>query len=163
MFEIDPVTLLMSCLLMCAFSVPFISHGLKNKKKNNLLITQLNELAQSIGATPTEIDTWRHRYAIGIDVNQGILTYVRHGVDAVNQRLELADFKKVNLIKNYQATTEKPKLHQLPEYVALELIPKASDTNAISLEIYDAEQYSDLLGETVLADKWLELVKNQLK
>ncbi|MEB2785633.1 hypothetical protein [Algoriphagus persicinus] len=163
MFEIDLVTLLMSCLLMCAFSVPFITHGLKNKKKTNLLITQLKELGQSIGASPSELDTWRHCYAIGIDVHQGVLFYVRHGVASVSHRLELADYKKVNLIKNFQSNTERPKAPQLPEFVALELIPVASSENTVSLEIYDVEQYSDLLGETVLADKWFELVKSQLK
>ncbi len=148
---------------MCAFSAPFIYHGFQNREKNNKLIAHLTELAQSKSANPKEIETWRYQYALGIDLYQNVLVYVRHGIDSFSSCLDLGDYGKVNLIKNFQNPTTTAQTQKLPEFVALELVPKVASKEVVLLEIYDAEHYSDLLGETVLAEKWFELIKNQLK
>tara|TARA_R110002072_G_scaffold214404_2_gene371677 strand:- start:163939 stop:164430 length:492 start_codon:yes stop_codon:yes gene_type:complete len=162
MFEIEPVTLLMSCLLMCAFSVPFIYNGQKNKKITKALMAKLVELAKFQGANPTEIESWRFRYALGLDVKHNVLTYLRQDTESLSYNLNLSEFKAVKLIKKYQEVNGKPQTQKLPEYVALELIPVASGAQMISLEIYDGELYSDLMGETVIAEKWVGILNKQL-
>lgn len=162
MFEIDPVTFLMSCILMCAFSVPFIYNGQKNKKIARTLMAKLNELAQLKGANPTEIDIWRFRYALGLDVSQNVLVYLCQDTTSVSYSLNLADFKTVRLIKKYQELNGKSQTQKLPEYLALELVPVDSVAQVVSLELYDGELFSDLMGETVLADKWVGILNKQL-
>jgi hypothetical protein len=147
---------------MCAFSAPFIYYGQQNKKKNLSLISKIHEVAKGKGALPTEIETWRTRYGFGIDYQQKVLVYVQQGAEEIEKSLRLSDYRKVNLIKTLRELDGKTNSNKLPEYLALELIPKSEKGEIHSLEIYDAEYYSDLLGETVLADKWLEIIKKQL-
>ena len=162
MIDIEPVTFIMSCLLMCVFSVPFIYNGQKNKKISRALLANLNEMAKSQGANLTEIDSWRNRYALGLDSQHKVLSYMRLDSENVSYNLNLGEFKSVKLIKNYQEINGKPQTHKLPEYVGLELIPNKAEAGAVNLEIYDAELYSDLMGETVLAEKWLGILNKQL-
>ncbi|WP_339878006.1 hypothetical protein [uncultured Algoriphagus sp.] len=162
MFTIEPVTLTMSCLLMFAFSVPFIYHGQKNKAINKKLLANLNDLANRKGANPTEVDTWRCRYALGLDQKENVLVYLRNDTDSISYSLDLAEYKNVQLIKKFQVENGKELTTKLPEYVGLQLIPKLPSAEPVALEIYDAEMYSDLLGETVMADKWVAILNKQL-
>ncbi|TXE11426.1 hypothetical protein [Algoriphagus aquimarinus] len=125
-------------------------------------MAKLNELAQLKGVNPTEIDTWRFRYALGLDVSQNVLVYLCQDTTSVSYSLNLADFKTVRLIKRYQEINGKSQTQKLPEYLALELVPVDSVAQVVSLELYDGELFSDLMGETVLADKWVGILNKQL-
>ncbi|SFT92637.1 hypothetical protein SAMN04489724_2891 [Algoriphagus locisalis] len=162
MFDVEPVTLIMSCLLMCAFSVPFIYNGQKNKKIEKKLLINLKELASQKGANPTEVETWRFRYAMGLDQQENILVYLRQDSESLSYSLNLAEYKNVQLIKKYQESNGKELNHKLPEYVGLQLNPKNASQEPVTLEIFDAEMYSDLNGETVLADKWVAIINKQV-
>lgn len=147
---------------MCAFSVPFIYNGQKNRKIKKKLLNNLNELASRQGSNPTEIDTWRFRYAMGLDHKENVLVYLRQDSESLSYSLNLAEYKNVRLIKKFQEVNGKQITTKLPEYVGLQLIPKKDSMETVALEIYDAEMYSDLLGETVLADKWVAILSKQL-
>jgi len=162
MFDIEPVTLIMSLILMCAFSIPFIYNAQKSKKKSKEIKTKLHELAQSMNATPSEIEIWRNRYALGLDPTQNKLIYLRQDEDFVSYKLDLGEFKKASLIKHFQEVDGKQMTTKLPEYLAIELTPVAAGAKVVTMEIYDSEHYSDLMGETVLAEKWINNLNNRL-
>lgn len=147
---------------MCAFSVPFIYNGQKNKKIEKKLLINLKELASQKGANPTEVETWRFRYAMGLDQQENILVYLRQDSESLSYSLNLAEYKNVQLIKKYQESNGKELNHKLPEYVGLQLNPKNASQEPVTLEIFDAEMYSDLNGETVLADKWVAIINKQV-
>jgi hypothetical protein len=162
MYDLEPVTFIMSFLFMAALSAPFIYYGQQTKKKNTTLISKLKELAQAKSAIPTELEIWRSRFGLGLDYHQKVLVYVKTGTAEAETVLQLSEFEKVNLIKNFGKVVGKTQSNKLPEFIALEFIPKLPHCKPISLEVYDALDFSDLQGETVLADKWFEILKKQL-
>lgn len=152
----------MSCLLACIFCLPFIYNGQKNKKLEKKLLANLNELANLLKATPTEIDTWRFRYGLGLDLKENVLVYLRQDSESISYSLKLADYKNVQLLKRFQEVNGKAQTYKIPDFVGLQLNPKEASAKPVVLEFYDAEMYSDLFGETVLADKWLAIINKQL-
>lgn len=126
------------------------------------MLTNLNELARQRGANPTEIETWRFRYAMGLDPKENVLVYLRQDSQSLSYTLNLSEYKTVQLIKKFQEVNGKELTTKLPEYVGLQLNPKKSSEEPVALEIFDAEMYSDLSGETVLADKWVAILTKQL-
>lgn len=162
MFDIEPVTFIMSFILMCAFSIPFVYSAQKNKRKIKAIKAKLQEVAKSMDASPSEVEIWRNRYAFGLDPSQNKLIYLREEEDFVSYKLDLREFRKASLIKHFQEVDGKQQTTKLPEYLAIELTPVAADAKLVTLEIYDAEHYSDLLGETVLAEKWINNLNNRL-
>lgn len=154
MLEIDPVVLGMACILSIAFCIPFVYQIQKNKKKLKKLNTELQSIADISGACPDVVEIWRHRYALGLDSSRSILVYLQSEPNRIEHNLDLKQYKKVNLVKTFQRTEDKKNLSKLPDYIGLELIPKSADLKAIAVEFYDGNEFSDLQGETVLAEKW---------
>lgn len=163
MLEIDPVIVIMSSILTIAFCLPFAYQMRKNKNKEVLIKAELNTLAESLGAKPEITECWRQRYAIGLDSSLGVLLYLQQEPKHVAQTLDLKNFKKVNITKIFEETSGKAHLHKLPEYIGLNLIPKSSDDENVVLEFYDGEEFSDLQGESVMAEKWAALLNNLIR
>lgn len=162
MFEIDPVTLTVSILLLCTFCAPFYYYSNKNNQKNKHLIKKLHELAGSSEANLSEFETWRTRYGIGVDSQKNVLVYFQTGEEDTTKILNLNEFKKVNLLKNYPEEKSGKLNYRIPESVSIELLPKADSSAIHRLEFYHADHFTDLQGETVLADKWYQTIKNQI-
>jgi hypothetical protein len=161
MIDIEPVTLVMSLALFGAFTVPFIYHSQKNRKKEAFLKGHLFEVAKNLGAIPDQTEIWRNQYALGIDTTKRVLSYHREVPNSNSMVFDLKDFKKASIVKRNLEIKNGETHKSILDYLALELIPK-SGNNPIQLEIYDGEQFSDLLGETVLAEKWAELIQRNL-
>ncbi|MBN7817004.1 hypothetical protein [Algoriphagus pacificus] len=162
MFDIEPVTLIVSTLFMCTFCAPFIYYSQKNKKKNKLLISKLHEQANSAGANLSEVETWRFRYGIGFDSKKKVLVYLQDGQDLSLKSFNLNEYRKVNLIKKYSDEKQANQNYRIPESVVLELVPRLESSDLHQLEFYHADHFTDLQGETVLADKWYQTLKNQV-
>ncbi|WP_425638291.1 hypothetical protein ACPUEN_02710 [Algoriphagus yeomjeoni] len=158
MLEIDPVIVIMSSILTVAFCLPFAYQMRKNKNKEVLLKAEITSLAESSGAKPEITEFWRQRYAIGLDSSLGVLLYLQQEPKHLVQTLDLKNFKKVNITKIFEETSDKTHVHKLPEYISLDFIPKSPEDKNVVLEIYDGEEFSDLQGETVLAEKWAALL-----
>ena len=162
MFEIEPVTLSVCILLLCAFCAPFLYYSKKNSKRNKQLIAKLYELAGSSGANLSEVETWRARYGIGVDSTKKVLVYFQSGEDEATKILNLNDYGKVSLLKNYPEEKPGKQNYRIPESVAIELVPRLDSSAIHRLEFYHADHFTDLQGETVLADKWYQTLKNQI-
>jgi hypothetical protein len=161
MIDFEPVTLLMSLALFGAFSVPFIYHSQKNRKKEASLKSHLFEVAKKLEAMPDQTEIWRNQYALGIDTSKGVLSYHREVPISYSMAIDLKDYKKVSLIRRNSDMKNGTVNNTVLDYLALELFPK-SGTSSIQLEIFDGEQFSDLLGETVLAERWAEIIQSHL-
>ena len=162
MFEIEPVTLSVSILLLCTFCAPFYYYSKKNNQRNKQLITKLHELAASSEANLSEFETWRTRYGIGVDPKKNVLVYFQSGEEDSSKILNLNEFRKVNLLKNYLQEKPDKSNYRIPESVVIELVPRMESSAIHRLEFYHADHFTDLQGETVLADKWYQTLKNQI-
>ncbi len=107
-------------------------------------------------------ETWRHEYAIGIDSSKKILFYHQDSLEGSPKSIELRDFRKVSVSKKLLELKSGGSAKPVLDQITLELLPKDSKKAAIHLELYDGEKYSDLLGETLLAEKWAELIQKNL-
>ena len=160
MIDIEPVTVIMSLLLFGAFTVPFIYHSQKNKKKEKSLLSKLSEGASQQNAIPNEQETWRQLYAIGMDTSKKILVY--HRENEQTSVLNLNEFSKVKLQKSNLEIANGEATRTVLHSLNLELIPKNAHASSIFLELYDGDRFSDLLGETVLAEKWEKIIQSNL-
>ena len=161
MFSIDPVILILSLVLLSAFTVPFIYHIQKNKAKEKLLLQKIKAEGQSQGAQATELETWRNQYAIGLDSSKKILLYAFLGEIEVSCSIPLSDVKKVTISKKTrEAGTEEAKRTRIDK-VGLEFTHSSGKKNTY-LEFYDSELFSDMAGETLLAENWAQLIQKYL-
>jgi hypothetical protein len=161
MFSIDPVTAVLSLVLFCAFTVPFIYHYQKNKRREKLLLQRLKETASQSGAIPDVAETWRYHYAIGLDKTKKRLIYVMEDENSYTICLPLSDVKKVSLIKKNREIETSEGKKTILEQVVLELHHDSSKKPSL-LEFYNEKRFSDLMGEAVLAENWAELIRQNL-
>jgi hypothetical protein len=158
MFSIDPVTAVLSLVLFCAFTVPFIYHYQKNKGKEKLLLQRLKEIASQSGAIPDRIEIWRYHYAIGLDKTKKQLIYVLEGENSYAICLPLSEVKKVSVLKKNREIETNEGKKTILEQVVLEL-NLGSNKKPSLIEFYNEDRFSDLMGEEVLAEKWAELIR----
>ncbi|MDX5338362.1 MAG: hypothetical protein LPK25_05000 [Cyclobacteriaceae bacterium] len=162
MFDIEPVTLVFSFVLFGAFTVPFIYHSRKNSQKESRIFQQLSESASKLNSSIDTKESWRYEYALGLDSQKGILYYFQSTEEKAPTPYRLQDFKKVYVTKKNLEFQSGSNTKSVLDKVSLELTPKDSKTSPVTLELYDGEKYSDLMGETLIADKWAELLKKHL-
>ncbi|MBC6367851.1 hypothetical protein [Algoriphagus sp. AK58] len=160
MISIDPVTAVLSLVLFSAFAAPFVYHFQKNKKKENLLTQNLKEAAKNAGANPDQMETWRHQYAIGLDTSKKVLVYHHDGEVATSFCIPLSEVKKVSVLKKTKEVGESKK--SVIEHIGLEVQYVSSTKKSILLEIFNEDLFSDLIGESVLAEKWAEIIRKHL-
>ncbi|GAB2501669.1 hypothetical protein [Algoriphagus taiwanensis] len=154
MIDMDPGTLIVSSLFMAAFIAPFVYHNIKSKK----VVTQQNQsfdtLAKLSGANPEVRERWRNTYQIGLDRDHKKLIYQRYGEKYLDLTVDLKTIGKVSVEeKSHSLVVEKEK-RVILDYLALQLYPMDKEQAPISLEFYDGEQFTDLLGERLLANQW---------
>ena len=162
MIDIEPVTLVFSFVLFGAFTAPFIYHSQKNKKKESKLLEKLLEAALSLDSRIDTQESWRYEYALGLDSKKGILYYHQNSLEGSPFSFDLKDFKRVSVSKKMREFQSGTTTKSVLDYISLELVPKDPKKSIVNLELYDGDKYSDLLGETLIADKWAELAKKHL-
>jgi hypothetical protein len=160
MISIDPVTAVLSLVLFGAFSVPFIYHFQKNKKKQKQISQKLQEAGISANAKPDQLEIWRQQYAIGLDTSAKVLFYHQDGEVNTTFCIPLTDIKKVTSLKKKKEIDESKK--SVIDFVGLELQYLSPSKKPLVLEIYDGDKFSDLIGETVLAEKWATTIQKHL-
>lgn len=160
MISIDPVSAVLALVLFGAFTVPFIYHFQKNKKKEKQLSLKLQDAGKTAEAKPDLIETWRHQYALGLDTTRKVLVYLSEGEVNNSFCIPLSEVKKVSVLIKTKEIGELKKT--VIEHVDLEIYFISPTRKALMLEIFNEEQFSDLMGETVLAEKWAEIIKKHL-
>jgi hypothetical protein len=162
MIDIDPVTMSLSFLLFGAFCTPFIYHSVKDSQKRKVLLLKLTELALLKDGTPTQSDVWRNQYAIGLDQEKKILAYMRSNAEPWSSTIDLQQVKSANIQKIIREVKTGKSNNTVVDYVGIELSYLQEGSKPTVLEFYDGESFSDLNGESVLAEKWVELISTSL-
>ena len=162
MFDIEPVTLVFSFVLFGAFTVPFIYHSQKNRQKESKIFEKLLESALSQDSRIDTKESWRFEYALGLDSQKGILYYYQNSSEGSPFTFKLQEFKKISVAKKNLEFQSGTATKSVLDKIDLELTPKDPKKGVILLELYDGEKYSDLLGETLIAEKWADLTKKHL-
>jgi hypothetical protein len=163
MFDIDPVTLSLSFLLFGALCTPFIYHSLKNSKKRKALEVKLHELASQKNGHISQSEFWRNFYAIGLDQENKLLAYLRNNGEPLVFLIDLQQVKSAKIHKIAREVKSDASKRIILDYVGIELSYLQEGSKPTVLEFFDAELFTDLNGESVIAESWLESIQNTLK
>ena len=165
MFDIDPITLVISTVLFAAFCAPFVFHIRKQRKLAKQLQARFALLAKDAHIAPNKVDFWRNKYALGLDESKRQLLYVRSGEDETVQLLDLGYPFAVKSYKQSDSNlAEKaPTEEKFMDRMGLQFSLKAPIPKNYSLEFYNSELFSDQMGEIVLLRKWEEILRGLAK
>ena len=161
MIDIDIPTLAVSSVLLLGVITPFVSYSIKSKKAKKEFLDGFSDFTSQLNLNIDVQEDWRNRYVLGLDNVKKVLVYYQTGEDKVGQQIELDEVSQAVLHQSYLINESAAKNKTL-DYLALQLHFKDPSRKSLSLEIYRHENYSDLLGETILADKWTDLINQSL-
>lgn len=163
MFDIDASTLLVSILFVFAIIAPFVYHGLKNKKHQKTQMENFQNFAKSIGVKPAKIENWRNLYFLGYDPNAKIVVYFRDGSNPETAFINLEEVNKINIYEKSRLVELGVEKRNVLDYLGIQFNFKDHYKPEKLIEIYDSELFTGQDGEVVMAKKWVELLKSQLK
>jgi hypothetical protein len=165
MLDIEPVTLVISLVLFAAFCAPFVYHISKQRKTTRQQQTRFALLAKDAHISPTTVDFWRNKYALGLDERQRQLLYVKFGEEETVQLLDLGYPFELKTYKQTESNlAEKgPVADKYMDRMGLQISLKAPVPKNYTLEFYNSEYFSDQMGEIVLLRKWEEILRGVAK
>jgi hypothetical protein len=157
---IDITTLAIVMALTVAFCIPFIHSHRKKKNQEKSMVKQFMDKAAALQLVISTYDIWRRTYVIGIDQTQDKLLYIKFGAENQIKSVDLKNIKRVSITKEERETVNEQEKIKVIEKLGLSLAsPTASE---VYLEFYDDSESIGLMGEPVLIQKWLDLVKNSV-
>lgn len=162
MFDIDIPTLVVASVFMAIVFAIFIYYSQKIKKTRKELLEKYNRFITERNLKPTLKEDWRNRYILGIDQQSKTLVYCNFGNTEEKLTIALSEVSKVDILEDFQEGSNGVKSYKTLENLALKIQYKNPSKAALQLSIYSAEEYSDLLGETVLASNWAKLINQEL-
>lgn len=162
MFDVDKITLIIAFTSMLAFAFPFYWYHRKNKIKNHEKAQKLKAFISHHRLSIIREETWRSRYYIGLDSAQKKLVYVEDLEQFRPQLIDLHQVKQVVFHEISRTVGEKANSKKVVDELKLQLLNQKGKMVA-SLEFYDGEKFSDLLGEPIVIKNWEALIQEQLK
>ncbi|GMQ28539.1 hypothetical protein [Algoriphagus confluentis] len=162
MIDLDPGTLVVSSLFMAAFISPFVYHRIKSKKVEAQQNQSFEALSKQAGALPEVKERWRNTYQIGLDRDNKKLVYQRYGEKPMESAVDLKTIGKVSVEEKAHTVVVEKEKRVILDYLALNLYPKDKEQAPISLEFYDGEHFTDLLGERLLANQWKGYLEQEI-
>ncbi|WP_343852138.1 hypothetical protein [Algoriphagus jejuensis] len=159
---IDMPTLVVVIILLGALAAVFVYHSLKGKKAQKQFLDKFNQFVSGLQLNPQVKEDWRRRFVLGIDQQKNTLVYCNFGESEQKIAVPLAEVSKVTVLETFQENAPTTNTRKLIDHLALNIHFKKPGKEALSLLIYSAEEYSDLLGETVLAANWANTINEQL-
>jgi hypothetical protein len=162
MFDIDIPTLVVASAFMAIVFALFFYYSQKIKKTRKEIQEKYNRFITERNLKPTLKEDWRNRYILGIDQQNKTLVYCNFGEKEEKLAVALPEVSKVEILENFQESNNGTKSFKTLENLALKIQFKNPSKAALRLPIYSAEDYSDLLGETVLASNWSKLINSEL-
>ncbi|MCL6257560.1 hypothetical protein M3O96_00565 [Aquiflexum sp. TKW24L] len=163
MFDIEPVSLVISMVLILLFSAPFVIYKRNQSQKiksQNLFIEQL---ASGSNLKFDESDNWRDLYFIGFDSGRKNLVYIKFGPEKTVHHIDLSKATDILLVKVERSITMDGKPVNVIDGLTLKIETYDEKRDVISLEFYDSELFSDNMGELPLIQKWEKIVKPIVK
>jgi hypothetical protein len=161
MINIDITTLVVSGVILLAVSAPFISYSVKSKKAKSRFLNSFKEYISSLNLKIDVQEDWRNRYILALDQTKNTLVYYRTGENETKCDIALQDVSRAVVYQSYLNESSGGN-SKILEQVTLQIHFKNPSKKTLHLEIYNQEFYSALLGETVLAAKWADLVNKSV-
>ncbi len=162
MFDIDMPTLVAASIFIVALLAVFFYYSQKNRKSRKEFYEKFNHFLNGLNLKPDMQEDWRNRYILALDQDKKMLIYCRFGENEQKVAVSLPEVGKVSVSETYQEPAQSPTSGKILDHVALKVQFKNPGKESLSLQIYSADDYSDLLGETVLAAKWSNTINQQL-
>lgn len=159
MFTTEPVTLVMAAILLGAFCIPFILHFLKRNQKRSKLIQEFNRLTEPYGSPIDLQDIWRNQYIIGLMTATKTMVYYKEGEQPISHVFSLADIDDIQVKSKFRELKSGKEKKKVVDETGLLISLK--NQKSVYLEFFNQDNFTDLLGESVLAEKWAELLRNQ--
>ncbi|MCH6200093.1 hypothetical protein MMU07_10900 [Aquiflexum sp. LQ15W] len=163
MFDIEPVSLVISMVLIILFSIPFIIFKRKQSKKIKSQKLFLEQLETNYYLKFDQTDDWRDMYFIGMDSARKILVYVKFGTENTIHKIDLDKVTDVKLLKMERPLNVEGKALHVLDSLILKIEIYGEKTATRMLEFYDSELFSDNLGELPLIQKWEKIIKPYIK
>ena len=110
----------------------------------------------------SKIENWRNLYLLGLDPNSKILLYFKDGSNPEQTFINLEEVVKINIYEKSRIVELGVEKRNVLDYLGIQFNFKDHYKPEKIIEIYDAEIFSGQDGESVLAKKWVELLKSQL-
>lgn len=158
MIDIDTTTLVMSSVLLLGVTAPFITYSIKNKKAKNKFLATFNQFLNQSNLKVDLQEDWRNRYILAIDKTKNFLVYCQIGENENKCKVDLQEVSHAVVHQSYLNSDNPAATNKTLDQVTLQIHFKNAAKKIQDLEIYNHENYSDLLGETMLASKWAKLI-----
>jgi hypothetical protein len=162
MSEIDLPTLVVSSVILLAVLAPFIYYSIKRKKSKAEFFKRFEHFTSGLNLNPDLKEDWRNRYILALDTAKKVLIYYQSGENEEKREISLKEVNRVSLHQTYIEINSADGNRKILDQLALQVHLKNSAKPVLNLEIYNSEYFSDLVGESVLAAKWAELINQQL-
>ncbi|MCH7411695.1 hypothetical protein MM239_20075 [Belliella sp. DSM 111904] len=158
MFDFDILTLSIAILAIIGFAIPFIYQYNKSKRKKSSAMDEINDFVKSHGLNLSSMDFWRGKYFIGLDTATKKLVYANWNSGFQAKLIDLEKYVQTNIHEDVRLVGSGSDKRKVVDSITLGItIPKSK--LQYQLEFYDAELFSDLVGEGVLVRKWDKLIK----
>ena len=103
-------------------------------------------------------------YAVGADENKHFIFFYKHqNGNETKLAINLADIQSCRVINSTRTIGGRDSQYVITDKVALCLTPVEKSNPEIHLELYSADDGTQLVGELELVEKWSKAINNQLK
>lgn len=153
----DITTIIVVSLALAAFFIPVLYYEIFKKGAARKFENEFLELGKKEGLSLADHDIWRNRYAIGVDRKKRKLLYLNRKGDG-NETLTV-DLARV---ANSRLSREENRNGAPSGYrIEIHLSSPEFEGGSRRIEFFDSEGKKTELNESVLADKWLRIIRER--
>ncbi len=155
----DIGNLMIIIILVVIIAIPFIILNRNNKKKKQQLIQQLENLTtktEQLG----EIETLGQMAIALSKTNQTLFFYKKDEEKTQQKTILLAEITFSKVMKSTRTLEGNT---QVIDIIEMEFKPKDKKQSPEKIEVFNADLDGQLSGELQFAEKWIQLINQQLK
>ena len=139
----------MTTVCIAIFATPFIYYSIKLKKEKAKHQSEIKKFFERFDFNPTQSHSWRNLYNIAIDTDNGLVLYMKFSENPVQEMIKLTEVSKVTPLEKLRSIELVNGKRNVLSYLAIQLQLKDSPNEIKTLEFYDEDLFSDLVGEQV--------------
>lgn len=147
-------------VLICA--VPFVIMNRSKKKKEKLILQSLSEIANRVHCQigPHEVSG---NMAIGMDTSKNFVFFYKQTQEKVTEKIvDLAKIKSCKVNNMSRTIRNQQSSQRVIDSIDLSFVPSAKNEPEVKIEFFNAEEHAQLNGELQSAEKWMQIIKDQL-
>ncbi len=149
---------LIGVIVVAICTVPLVGMYIKKKNKEHKMLDVLKDLATKQDCNITEHEFCRN-FAIAIDQSKHFLFFDKHSEQAEDALfINLEEIKSSKVVKTMREGSKVSVIQK----VELVLTPSTNAAD-IKLELYNDNSNMQINEELQMAEKWSEIINNQLK